>query len=387
MTSIILTRFLYIYDDVVASFICSMLKNEYYKSLYWIYEIYYSGFVNETFDLLWKTYYNFYAIYNPKLESYIKKKHNSWKSTSTSNKDNIPAFIVKNLIISKHNHIVFLLNQYMNTQPITFKIFRGRRPNWLLEYPQKYRNLLLSISKNTWPTICYHLNSLELNNSTEINEIYNILIKYFTNIQNITIRNTAEDQLYDITVIPYKNYTHILLALILHMTICDENINKRKLFITPSQDDLDVIYDIEQTEISPIYKTLEQKRYYEIDNDIGVFELSRFNHTHEDIVYAIRHQWEYYAAKSHIWKTRMAEYGINFNDKCDIIFPNDDKLEEFYEKYGYEPDEQSTVVQDLSTKNISQQYWKEWINKIFDEITDVNKCLIDIKNDDFYFSC
>ena len=49
--------------------------------------------------------------------------------------------------------------------------------------------------------------------------------------------------------------------------------------------------------------------------------------------------WEYFCKETPIWKERFIEHQATFNDK--ICFPNDDLLEEFYDKYGLEPDEQT----------------------------------------------
>ena len=45
-------------------------------------------------------------------------------------------------------------------------------------------------------------------------------------------------------------------------------------------------------------------------------------------------------------------------------------MEEFYEKYGYEPDEQSKEVQEKSIKKIEKLVLKKWINGLFkDQLT------------------
>ena len=49
-----------------------------------------------------------------------------------------------------------------------------------------------------------------------------------------------------------------------------------------------------------------------------------------------------------------------------IDFDDDDELEEFYFRYGYEPDEQSKEIQDKSIKEIKNNYIHNWINEIFD---------------------
>ena len=83
MSNYILTRFLYSEDEVIFSFITSLLKKDNIsESYYWAYELYYSG--TDIFSLFWKIYFDFYREHNPKFEGYIKKKNDTWKKDRRS---------------------------------------------------------------------------------------------------------------------------------------------------------------------------------------------------------------------------------------------------------------------------------------------------------------
>jgi len=57
------------------------------------------------------------------------------------------------------------------------------------------------------------------------------------------------------------------------------------------------------------------------------------------------YNWLYYAAQSPIWNSRIVEYGGIIDDaERLVLFPDNDRQEAFYEKYGYEPDEQSEEI-------------------------------------------
>jgi len=56
------------------------------------------------------------------------------------------------------------------------------------------------------------------------------------------------------------------------------------------------------------------------------------------------YNWIYYASFSPIWQERIHNFGGKQMDEK-IIFPNDEKEEEFYQLYGYEPDEQTREIQ------------------------------------------
>jgi hypothetical protein len=55
--------------------------------------------------------------------------------------------------------------------------------------------------------------------------------------------------------------------------------------------------------------------------------------------------WLYYCHETPLWQSRIQEHGgtVDLKNKC-VEFPCDDKLEEFYDKYGLEPDEQSREI-------------------------------------------
>lgn len=59
-----------------------------------------------------------------------------------------------------------------------------------------------------------------------------------------------------------------------------------------------------------------------------------------------KNRWLYYAYSSPIWKDRIHQYHGSIDQETNLIaFPNDTYEEDFFDKYGYEPDEQSNDVQ------------------------------------------
>ncbi len=56
-----LTRYLYFLEEVKMSFMESLLtKNSLKECYFWISEIFYSGFIEESWQLIMKIYYDFY---------------------------------------------------------------------------------------------------------------------------------------------------------------------------------------------------------------------------------------------------------------------------------------------------------------------------------------
>ena len=68
----------------------------------------------------------------------------------------------------------------------------------------------------------------------------------------------------------------------------------------------------------------------------------------------------------------MSTYKVSFdtkkNDEWNYIrFPNDDLLEEFYENFGYEPDEQSKETNEKNLNDIHGHDYSinEWLKSTF----------------------
>ena len=119
----------------------------------------------------------------------------------------------------------------------------------------------------------------------------------------------------------------------------------------------------EKYELSQIYKTLNFHRKYSISNKIGCFPLERFNYNLQEMFW---YHWEYFAYNAPLWKKRFDKFKIKINHekKC-IDFLDDDELDEFYEQYNYEPDEQSLKTQQKSTLPIKKKSYKMWIKSHF----------------------
>ena len=78
-----LTRYLYNKDHVVHSLLLSLLNRDREQAKFWIYEIYYSGFKQECFALVWKLYYQLYAGFFVNLEELLKRQTLEWMDDNT----------------------------------------------------------------------------------------------------------------------------------------------------------------------------------------------------------------------------------------------------------------------------------------------------------------
>ena len=127
------------------------------------------------------------------------------------------------------------------------------------------------------------------------------------------------------------------------------------------QDSID-FFKATNVPIKPTWKTLPKCRLYAIHKWVGAFPIIRSDAGIEWNK-VLWYHWEYYARECPLWKGRFKEYGAVFEDGK-IVFANDDLLEEFYEKYGLEPDEQSRECQEKSLLSLEKKTLDDWLDQI-----------------------
>jgi len=84
-----------------------------------------------------------------------------------------------------------------------------------------------------------------------------------------------------------------------------------------------------------------------------------------DIKKKFQYHWDYYAYECPIWQERILNHNGKKNDETHRIDFSDDDSEDFYDLYGYEPDEQSLEVQErcIGSQAIKQMTVKELSKK------------------------
>jgi hypothetical protein len=350
-----LTRFLYNEEEVKLSFIASILKKrDIIESYYWFSELYYSKV--DVCDIIWEIYFDYYALINPKLESYIIKKINDWKQINEI--DNL-LYIVKNLHIAKYDSRVFLLRQTSISENLCqVNMYVGFSYKITKIYDKKYHSLLMSLKKCEWIDICYYLNKLfKSKNRQEYYKIYQTLFDYLLS-DSPELRKQFDD-LWKARI-DERDY-HFTLKMICKLLMKTNHISFKSVYVSPLKEDINEIKSLE-IPVTPSYKTLPNRRWFKIDENIGSFDLNRFgivNYKSEN------YNWEYYASFTPLWKERIDAFKATPNhENRSIEFEDDDSLEEFYEKFGYELDEQSKEVQDYSILSIEKKNWIDWFKYI-----------------------
>ena len=195
MSKFVLTRYLYIFDEVAISFISALIKKQsLHECYYWISELYYSGFESQSWDLLWFIYYDFYYLTNDNFHLFIRKKYHlhDFRSMMT---------VVKNMFRMTSNSNVFITRQYYVHVNNIGHIFRGKKPTWLLDYPSKYHALFRYIDKKM-----YHYAVTSMPDKIE-DDLFDSIQLYFK-VDDKKIQS-FKSMLYDST---YANKVHIVWA-------------------------------------------------------------------------------------------------------------------------------------------------------------------------------
>lgn len=100
---------------------------------------------------------------------------------------------------------------------------------------------------------------------------------------------------------------------------------------------------------NPPYKYLEQVSLYpiRIQTDTDSARIIREAY--------LGPNWLYYCAETPIWWSRIQEHGGQIGEG-QIVFGTDDDLEAFYDKWGFEPDEQSNQMHEIHGIHLASRH-------------------------------
>jgi len=320
---LVFTRLLYLKEEVMYSFVSTMIHDKPSdKPLFWFSELYFSKFYGECIQLIYFVYFNFYALHHPSLITFIDDNILQWKENSSI--DTLYEILFCFMKCHK-NSIVF--EAYFTSKNNLFTkitLYRGKKPKSLSKYSSKLQVFLQSIIKKNLKNIIY----------------------YFQNIPIEDIHDTLQD-FYDVSL---KKDLARILYFVLQKVVPLKEMPMKNI----SRSRIKTHYDFSFVFGGQNYKLLKKHRIYDIEDNIGVFNLDRFTlFDHDTLKNAYWYNWEYFSRHCPYWKEKFDEFDVEFDhEKEKPIFKNDDDFEDFYENYNLEPDEQSIETQYKSIKVI-----------------------------------
>jgi len=368
------TRHLYARDEVETLLLTVLLKREdMCEAYFWAYELHYSGF--DLFSVIWRIYYDVYFELNPRLEKYLSKKSTLWEKRRDPD---VFAYCIKNLFLAAPSSKVFVLRQsalangYGGTKTTTARAYKGRPPKWCAKHPSKYHSWLRAVSKRDYPNIAYHTYSLVKNERANPDDMFAVLSAYFADTFEV---DPDVDAYWKAR--KYDDDAHYLLSIIVHLLGDVARLPDPKATMAPQKIHLEMfrVFGRDDLEGCPPYRILNERRLYEICPTIGGFCLARRNDEIRALgeVYQANSVWERFVFDTPYWVWRFDTVGASYDaDRKRVVFPSDDACEDFYDRYGCEPDEQSRAVRDRSLGPISNGDWKSWYDSVF-----VEPCLIE----------
>lgn len=348
-----LTRKLYIFDEVKYTLLNNLTFKDcnFKECIFWTCELFYSGFIEELCELLYETYYNFYAIKYPKYE---------YKINSQLNKKNIKSILyVVNLLYYTPKITTNVFEIYQKNPNSINKIYFMKHKNFkfleTLNIDNKYYKFVASIHKCNFTNIMYYIKN---NTFRNYNDLYDSVKKYFKIVKGIKLGDKSLDSIH------ISDKYLIILSLICYLFSDTTTINKRKIFRKfDIKEHKNVLDDFKTMTGHDNYRILKSNPLYHISGNIGCFSLDRFEF--ENIKNEIRYHWDYHCTSSPIWKDRLKKFKYKIDDtKKSLIFEDVNEEEEFYETFDYEFDEQSTELQNCIIPNIKNNTINNWIKKL-----------------------
>ena len=127
---------------------------------------------------------------------------------------------------------------------------------------------------------------------------------------------------------------------------------EKRLYVVLNEDDLSAYKTITASKDTQTCRILQKAVLYNTNESgsLRSFPLKRTVISYDDLKNIYHHHWEYFASFSPVWKARIQKYGGQVNhDERKVVFEDEQLMQEFYNHYGYEPDEQPNEIQE---KNI-----------------------------------
>tara|TARA_Y100000992_G_scaffold302158_1_gene275268 strand:- start:1220 stop:2182 length:963 start_codon:yes stop_codon:yes gene_type:complete len=304
-----LTRYLYPKKFVELSFYDSMIsKRNINECLYWIYELYYSGYENETIDLIYNCYFNFYALLNPSLIHRINNKIEDWSSEKD---DLLIGTIVKHMYNKKFNMDIFLKRSLINNINRS-KILKGPIPNWVKAY-KPFHHEIRSIKEKNDEILMYKLKRMD---PLKYNEFIKCVIKYFKNEEKINVRKPSY---FLLEIDELHNFSLTYLVYLILFWRDYNHQNKNSILVALNRFQIDYIKQLKEF-ADPLYKVLKSERRYSISRDFIIKHGSPINDI--DILNETRNNWKCHAKDTPYWKDKFisntetdSEYDFEFDEQ------------------------------------------------------------------------
>jgi len=342
MEDLVFTRLLYPKEGVINSIHISFIEKCHFEAfIYWCCELYYSGYEEYTFQILFEIYYDFIMLIDKdrKIISFIENNYDKWlksyQGEKMKTKDNILIKIAEKMYFSKRNNSVYTYMKCLRNIEKKITIYRGKKPEWLSSYKKVEKTFIYSLHKRNISNIILLSYKLLIDKKYTINDIYTLI----ESSKLLNIKKTEHLKI-------YENDYHKLIYDILICLLEEEIINNYSQK-KPKKEKIEgrvldkMIQNYSNSTIQPRFIIRNNRKF----NVVYVNKLTK--EANYDLAKKYNYNWLYYAYECPLWNKRIKEYGGILNEeKNDIDFDEEDDetgysvFDKFHLKYQYEPDEQ-----------------------------------------------
>lgn len=314
-----LTRYLYVKKETEIALLLSILEKK-EDAIFWAYELYYSGFKKELSTFLFQIYYDFFACLNPKFEKYLLVKLKNNLNDCESNLQLVSS-IIHNFIYRPYSLDVFLLKQLKKHNRFCDNILTQNNDMTFLKNIMDISENILSLFKKM---VTY------FHKKGTIRDVQ--LKNYIKEFEKICKNDNIDKQ-------------SALLSRYLNFIAIEKNVKMGKNVIIIIDPEEVVMYETIGSELQ-CWKVLKSACLCKI-TDRKYMSLFSFQHRNPLFKDKMHYKWHYWASYSPLWRERIEKYnGLIDHANQEIIFPNDDTIEDYYNHFNLEPDEQPKETQD-----------------------------------------
>ena len=344
------TRYLYEKDEVkMALVVCILNKKD--EAIFWAYELYYSGFQSELVAVFWSLYYEFYYTLNPSFEKYLQTRLKKNLALETDSVNYI-SMIVNNFMIRPHNMDIFMLKQILDICDFDKTDIQDYITNPENNIVIMRRELISAMRTKDFMMLA-SLILIDIKDE-HIDNAFEVATNFF--VTEMGLKKKVHDYNKD-----SSNKRVLILCRILHYFTAAANKKLGKNLYVHIEPEEVVLYETISSGADLVpRKILPLAKMYAIDsyNYLSLFVLKRET---QDIKTAYYYNWLYYASFSPVWKTRISLCNGVIDQKNKKVTFDDDDIDEFYDNYGYEPDEQTLEVENKTIQDIrSERNWQSF---------------------------
>lgn len=341
------TRYLYEKDEVkLALILCILNKKE--EAIFWAYELYYSGFQSELVDVFWSLYYDFYYTLNPSFEKYLQTRLKKNLALDTDSV-NYVSMIVNNFMIRPHSMDIFMLKQIVDICDFDKTDIQDYIDSSGNNIEIMRKELITALRTKDFMMLA-SLILIDIKYE-HIDTMFEVATDYF--VTEMGLKKKVQD--YDKQS---SNKRVLILCRIIHyFTVTANKKLGKNLYVHVEPEEVVLYETISSCADLVPRKILRLAKIYAIDsnNYLSLFDLKREK---QDIKTAYYYDWLYYASYSPLWKSRILKHNGVIDAKNKKVEFDDDDIDEFYDNYGYEPDEQSTEIENKTIQDIrSERNW------------------------------